>query len=171
MDFSIFLNGQPQILIECKWWGENLDVYGSQLFKYFHTTKAKFSILTNGITYRFYTDLIDLNKMDEEPFLDFDITNMKEVAINELKKFHKSYLDVGNIVSSASELKYSNEIKNIMNKDLNEPSPDFVKFFVWQVYLGQAKEKVMIQFTGIVKKTLNQLVSDIISDIIILPEI
>lgn len=164
VDYAILIDGHPQILVECKWWGENLDAYNSQLFRYFHTTKAKFSLLTNGINYRFYTDLIDQNKMDEKPFLEFDITNIREPAINELKKFHKSYFNLDNIVSSASELKYSNEIRNIMSKELNEPSPDFVRFFVRQVYSGQAKEKIMIQFTEIVKKSLNQLISDIISD-------
>ena len=164
VDYAIMKDQQPIILIECKWWGENLDVHNSQLFRYFHTTKSKFGLLTNGIQFRFYTDLIDKNKMDEKPFLEFDFTNMKEQTVSELKKFHKSYFDLNSIVNSASELKYSNEIKGIMTNELNEPTPNFVKFFVRQVYAGQATEKVMIQFTEIVKKSLNQLISDIISD-------
>ena len=59
---------------------------------------------------------------------------------------------------------FLNEIKNIITNELNEPTPNFVKFFVRQVYSGQATEKVMIQFTDIVKKSLNQFISDIISD-------
>lgn len=164
VDYAIIKDGQPIILIECKWWGENLDVHNSQLFRYFHTTKSKFGLLTNGIQFRFYTDLIEVNKMDEKPFLEFDFTNMKEQTISELKKFHKSYFDLNSIVNSASELKYSGEIKNIMTNELNAPTPNFVKFFLRQVYSGQATEKVMIQFTEIVKKSLNQLISDIISD-------
>ena len=164
VDYAIMKDGHPIILIECKWWGENLDVHNSQLFRYFHTTKSKFGLLTNGIQFRFYTDLVEINKMDEKPFLEFDFTNMKEQVVSELKKFHKSYFDLSSIVNSASELKYSNEIKNILTNEINEPSADFVKFFVRQVYSGQAKEKVMIQFTEIVKKSLNQFISDIISD-------
>lgn len=164
VDYAIIKDGNPQILIECKWWGETLDAYNSQLFRYFHTTKAKFGLLTNGIHFRFYTDLVEPNKMDEKPFLEFNITDIKEQTVNELKKFHKSYFDVDNIVSSASELKYSSEIRNIMLRELNEPTPDFVRFFVKQVYSGQAKEKIIIQFTDIVKKSLGQLISDIISD-------
>ncbi len=164
VDYAILKDGKPQILIECKWWGDSLDAYSSQLFRYFHTTNAKFGLLTNGLNYRFYTDLVDANKMDEKPFLEFNITDIKEQVVNEVKKFHKSYFDIETIVSSASELKYSSAIKTIMTKELNEPSPDFVRFFVKQVYAGQAKEKVMIQFTGIVKKALSQLISDIISD-------
>ena len=44
-------------LIECKSISENLDRHDSQLFRYFGTTSAKFEILTNGLVYRFYTDL------------------------------------------------------------------------------------------------------------------
>ena len=164
VDYAIMKDGHPIILIECKWWGENLDVHNSQLFRYFHTTKSKFGLLTNGIQFRFYTDLMETNKMDEKPFLEFDFTNMKEQLVYELKKFHKSYFDLNSIVNAASELKYSNEIKSILVNELNEPTPNFVKFFVRQVYSGQATEKVIIQFTEIVKRSLNQFISDSIND-------
>jgi hypothetical protein len=164
VDYAILRDNEPVILIECKHYSENLDPHNSQLFRYFNTSKAKFGILTNGINYRFYTDLIEPNKMDEKPFLEIDITNIKEQAIHELKKFHKSYFDINNIFNSASELKYSNEIKIIMANELNEPSSNFVKLFVSQVYSGKATEKVMIQFKEIVKKSLNQLISDRISE-------
>jgi len=164
VDYAILKEGVPSILIECKWWGAKLDLHASQLLRYFHTSKAKFGLLTNGIDYRFYTDLVDPNKMDEKPFLEFDITNMKEQHINELKKFHKSYFDASTIVSSASELKYENEIKVILNNELNSPSENFVKYFVSLVYQGRATEKVMKQFTELVKKSFNTFISDIIND-------
>jgi len=164
VDYAILKDGEPQILVECKWWGANLDLHSSQLLRYFHTTKAKFGLLTNGIQYRFYTDLKEANKMDEKPFLEFDITNIKEQVINELKKFHKSYFDVNQIINAASELKYSNEIKNIFSNELANPSANFVKMFVNQVYTGRATEKIMSQFTDLVKKTLNQYLNDLVSE-------
>lgn len=164
VDYAILKDGIPVILVECKWWGTDLNLYDSQLLRYFHTSKAKFGLLTNGIHYRFYTDLVEANKMDEKPFLEFDITNIKEQQINELKKFHKSYFDINTIFSSASELKYVNEIKTILNNELVSPSEDFVKFFVYGVYQGQATKKVIAQFTEIVKKSYNQFISDIINE-------
>ncbi|HQO10392.1 MAG TPA: hypothetical protein PLP37_09820, partial [Clostridiales bacterium] len=100
----------------------------------------------------------------EKPFLEFDITNVKEQVINEIKKFHKSYFDLNQIISAASELKFSNDIKIIFANELNSPTPDFVKYFINKVYEGRATEKVMIQFTDLVKKTLNQYLSDLISE-------
>jgi hypothetical protein len=53
IDYAIFKDGHPAILIECKHWRENLDLHDGQLLRYFHVSKAKFGILTNGIVYRF----------------------------------------------------------------------------------------------------------------------
>jgi len=164
VDYAIMKDGQPIILIECKHHKEKLDPHNSQLFRYFHTTKAKFGLLTNGITYRFYTDLVEVNKMDEKPFLEINITDAREVLLEELKKFHKSYFDVDQIVTTASELKYTNEVKTILAAEFKAPTPAFVKYFVSQVYDGRANEKVMTQFTEIVKKSANSLLSDMIND-------
>lgn len=53
VDYAIVKDGKPCILVECKHWSEKLDPHNSQLFRYFHTTKAKFGLLSNGIVYRF----------------------------------------------------------------------------------------------------------------------
>ena len=57
VDYAIILNNEVSILIEAKSVNEQLEKHDSQLFRYFGTSKAKFAILTNGITYKFYTDL------------------------------------------------------------------------------------------------------------------
>lgn len=92
VDYAILENGQPNILVECKSCSEQLDKHSSQLFRYFGTSPAKFGILTNGIIYRFYTDLEESNKMDLVPFLEIDMTNLKDSSINELKNFVKIIL-------------------------------------------------------------------------------
>lgn len=164
IDYAIFKDNQPTILIECKHWKQNLNLHDNQLLRYFHVSKAKFGILTNGIIYKFYTDLIEPNKMDEKPFFEIDLTDLREAQIEELKKFHKSYFEIEKIVSTASDLKYTNEIKNILSSELNNPSEAFIKFFVGQVYNGRATERIMAQFTELVKKSCHQVISDIITD-------
>jgi predicted type IV restriction endonuclease len=164
IDYAIFKDNQPTILIECKHWAQNLSLHDGQLLRYFHVSKAKFGILTNGIVYRFYTDLVEANKMDEKPFFEFDLTDIKESQVEELKKFHKSYFEIEKIVNTASELKYTNEIKNILNEEFKNPSEAFVKFFVHQVYNGRATEKIILQFTELVKKSANQIISETITE-------
>lgn len=164
VDFAIQVNGKPVILIECKFVTDKLDKADSQLLRYYHVSAAKFGILTNGIDYKFFTDLVEPNKMDSKPFLHVNLLNLKESDIVELKKFHKSFFNVDAIFSTASELKYLNEIKSILTQETEAPTEDFVKYFINQVYAGRATEKVIEQFKGIVKKSLNQFTSEIVSN-------
>lgn len=164
VDYAIIKDGDPTILIECKHHLENLDPHNSQLFRYFHTTKAKFGLLTNGIVYRFYTDLVEKNKMDSTPFFEFRITEIKEAELAELKKFHKSYFDVDNITNTASELKYLNELKTLLHREIADPSESFVTFFTKQIYPNMITAKVKEQFAPIIKRSFNQLISDAINE-------
>ncbi len=164
VDYAILRNGQPTILIECKWHGSSLDVFNSQLFRYFHTTKAKFGLLTNGFEYRFYTDLVENNKMDEKPFFTFNITDLRDNQIEEIKKFHKNYYDHDTIVSTATELKYMNELKNLIHAELNTPSENFVRHFAKQIYSGAITAKVLEQFTNLTKKSTTHYINDLITD-------
>lgn len=164
VDYAILKEGQPVLIIECKHHLENIEKHYTQTHKYFHLTKSRFAVLTNGVQYSFYTDIDAANKMDEKPFLSFDITSIKEQQIKELAKFHKSGFDVSAILNTASELKYSNAIKQVLTSELSNPSPEFVKYFVSRVYDGKATEKVMLQFTDIVKRTVEQTFTDIVSD-------
>jgi hypothetical protein len=164
VDYAIFQNGVPILIIECKHWASDLNVHNSQLFRYFHVTKTRFSLLTNGINYRFYTDLDASNKMDEKPFLEFDITNVKESTVNEILKFHKSNFDIDKIVSNASSLRYTNELKDLLGREFAEPSYDFVRLFASRVYKGRLTEKVMNEFSELVKRATAQTISERVND-------
>ncbi|RZK59195.1 MAG: restriction endonuclease [Pedobacter sp.] len=164
VDYAIMKDGEPIIIIECKHHLEKLDPHNSQLFRYFHVCKAKFGLLTNGLVYRFYTDLNDVNKMDEKPFFEFNIAEIKDAQIEELKKFHKSYFDVENISNTASDLKYTNELKALITSELRAPSPIFVKHFANQVYQGKLTEKILAQFSELVQRSSNQVLNDAITD-------
>ena len=164
IDYAIFKDGHPTILIECKDWRQNLNVHDGQLLRYFHVSKAKFGLLTNGIVYRFYSDLVAPNKMDEKPFLEFNITEIKDNQIEELKKFHKANFDAESIVNTASEMKYMNELKHLLHQELTEPSSEFVKYFAKQVYPSVVTAKVLEQFTELTKKSIQHYISDLITE-------
>lgn len=163
VDYAILIYDQPEILIECKWCGESLTKHGSQLFRYFSTSPAKFAILTNGLTYQFFTDLDEANKMDLTPFLEINIDNLKDAQINELKKFSKEVFDKDNIFSTASELKYSTLIKGLLSQDLDAPSDDFVRYVLSGVYDGPKTQKVIDKFKPIVKKSFNGFINDLVN--------
>ena len=164
IDYAIFRDGSPTIIIECKNWSENLNLHDGQLLRYFHVSKANFGILTNGVVYRFYTDLVEPNKMDEKPFLEFNITEIKDNQIEELKKFHKAVFDAKNITTTASELKYTNELKALIHSEMNNPSPEFVAHFAKQVYPNRLSAKILEQFTVLTKRSTQQYITDLITE-------
>lgn len=164
IDYAIMHGGEPAILIECKHWQQDLTLHDNQLLRYFHVSKAKFGVLTNGIVYKFYTDLEAPNRMDTKPFLEINMLDLRNEHIEELKKFHKSYFDVDSILSTASELKYMGELKAAIGREFASPSPEFVKFFGKQVYDGAFTQKVIEQFSVLVKRTIGNYINDMISD-------
>lgn len=164
VDYAILCDGKPVILIEAKWVQEDLKRHDSQLFRYFGTTEAKFAILTNGVIYRFYTDLDEPNKMDSAPFLEINMLDIKESQVKELKKFKKSAFSIDQIMNTASQLKYTNEIKSVFMKDLQEPSDALVRYFLSGVYSGQKTTAIIEKFRPVVKESLNQFISETMNE-------
>jgi hypothetical protein len=165
VDYAIRKDGNIIMLIECKWNGCDLQKeHASQLYRYFSTTESRFGILTNGIIYRFYSDIDEKNKMDSRPFFEFDILNFDDHHIEELKKFTKQAFSLDDILTTASTLKYTGAVKKILEKELDDPSETFVRFFASQAYDGRLTQSVMEQFRKIVKEARNQFINEKIND-------
>lgn len=164
IDYAIMQGEEPVILVEAKSVNEILDKHDSQLYRYFGTTKAKFAILTNGIEYKFFTDLDEQNKMDKKPFFIVNMLDLRDVDIIELAKFRKNDFDVVNVLTTASELKYTGEIKQYLASQWEQPSEDFIRVILNEIYQGVKTKKVLDNFKEIVKKSLNQFVNDKVND-------
>lgn len=164
VDYAIMKDGKPVILVEAKAVDDTLTKHDAQLFRYFTVTEAKFTILTNGIVYKFYTDLEEKNKMDEKPFLEINILDMTDAQMSELKKFTKDSFDIDTIFNTASELKYTSLIKSQLTNQLNNPSDDFVRFLINDFYSGVKTSNVVERFKPIVKKSFQQFVNDFMND-------
>lgn len=164
IDYAIRKDGETIMLIECKHWQQDLNLHETQLQKYFVASKAKFGVLTNGIEYRFYSDLTKPNLMDTAPFLVVNMEQLRDNQIEELKKFHKSYFDLETIISTASELKYMSELKAIIKEEFSNPSPEMVKLLAKRVYDGAITQKVSEQFTELVKHSFANHINDAIAD-------
>lgn len=164
VDYAILKEGSPIFLIECKHWSSDLDPHNSQLFRYYHTTTAKFGILTNGIFYRFYTDLVEPNKMDEKPFFEFRIDDMKEAQVEKLKEFSKDNFNLESINNTASELKFMSELRALIIKEISDPSEEFTRFFAKSVSHSILTAKVLEQFKVLVKRSFFQYLNDSINE-------
>lgn len=163
VDYAIIIENEPTILIEAKACNDNLDKHGAQLFRYFNSSKAKFGVLTNGIKYRFFTDLDETNKMDQKPFFEIDLLNLNDTQISYLKNFERDSLDVNSILSTAEELKYSNLIKDFLKQQLTSPSEDFTNYVLSHIYEGRKTATVVEKFLPIIKRAYNQLITETLS--------
>lgn len=164
VDYAIILNNAVTILIEAKSINENLQKHDSQLFRYFGTTTAKLAILTNGIIYKFYTDLEEPNKMDTTPFLEVNLLDCKENDFSELKKFTKENFDILNIINSASNLKYESSIEKILSEEFSNPSDDFIKLILNKgIYDGVKTQNIIEKYRPILKKSINHYITTLIN--------
>lgn len=161
VDYAIMKDGEPIILMECKPCSSNLDrSHKHQLYRYFTSTSTRFGVLTNGVRYQFYTDIEKPNIMDDKPFFEVDLTQLKDSQIDELKKFTKATFDQEKILNTASDLKFASQMKKVMSQELSAPSDEFVKFFTKKVYSGPVTERVRLRFTGITKDALQDIIKD-----------
>lgn len=168
VDYAILRDGKPIMLFECKKCGGDRSTnHASQLFRYFHVTEAKFGVLTNGLIYRFFTDLESPNKMDEKPFLEFNILDFKDQDVEELKKFAKSAFDVEKILTTANDLKYTRSIQNLLAEWMNNPSEELIRLVLTSGDLLAGKRftpAIKEQFAPITKRAFQQLIGDRINE-------
>ena len=165
IDYAIMSDNKPIMLIECKWSGTTLVSDNlSQLARYFMVVPARIAVLTNGLDYEFYSDIDEPKVLDKKPFFKFNINEINEATIRELKKYCKGSFSIDTIIPAAEELKYTNEMKKYLFDTLNEPDGDFVRLLTRKVYDGRMTSVMTEKFKVITKKALSQFISERISD-------
>jgi hypothetical protein len=129
IDYAILLNKKDTILVEAKKHSSKLtDKEAGQLNGYFSNTKnSKIAILTNGIEYKFYSDVVEPNIIDSKPFFTFNISSYTESDLEELIKFDKRFIKVIDIVKNAQEIVFVESFENAFFKELVAPSKDLMK--------------------------------------------
>lgn len=166
VDYAIKQDDKVIIIIECKQATINLNETNiEQLHRYFHNTNARIAILTNGVVYRFFSDLEDPNKMDLTPFLELDFENIRENLLKEVEKLSKEQFDIDTMLSTANDLKYITAIKKQIIKQMQNPEEEFVKYFFNRVTsFSQFNAKYKEPFKDYVKKAFQQFKSETIKD-------
>src|SRR5690554_2132174 len=162
VDYAIKKDGKIIMLMECKTSGGDLSPkHASQLYRYFNVTQeSRIAVLTNGVLYRFFSDIENDNVMDDRPFLEIDMKRLDARLVGELKKLTKSQFDIIALVERASALKYNGEIKRIFAEQLEEPEDGLVEFFTRKIYSGRLTQKTKDDFRDIVRDALAEYISE-----------
>ena len=161
VDYAIMQRGKPAILIECKKYGSNLaEDAVSQLVRYFGVTNAHFGILTDGISYRFFSDLDQPNVMDPKPFFEFNMLSCSDKAVEELKRFTKEEFNVDETLEAAAVLKYIEGMKQALVRQLSTPDEEFSRWLTKQVYSKLLTQVARERFSHLVRQAFREFIDD-----------
>ena len=108
--------------------------------------------------------------MDDVPFLELDMLNVKDSVVAVVKNFSKP-MDEKRVSEIADELKCKSEIRAILEREFNKPSKEFVLFFASQINNKNSQDhkknlvkSVIKQFCGYTKETCDQFIQDKIDE-------
>lgn len=163
VDYVIKKGDEPILIIECKHWKENADAHNSQLHRYYHVSKSRFGVLTNGHIYNFYADLERPNIMDEKPFFTLDLSNLKDASLKILENFTRKGYNLENILDSAEALKYIKAIRSEFEKELHEPTDDFVRLLVNRFFDKTLTASRLATFKEYTRKALSNSINESIN--------
>ncbi len=162
VDYALYCNGQPVMFIEAKSYNSNLTNHAPQLSRYFNSTLGvTIGAITNGREWRFFTDLINPNVMDERPFLVVDFTKHKADELIQLAEFKHDNFHVEKLRFFAEENQYIQQFKSVIKQCINEVNIDFVRHVAQQANIPrQLNTKFLESIQPFVKQAVEQVISD-----------
>jgi hypothetical protein len=165
VDYAICNGDKVEMLIECKPANSDLNInHASQLFRYFSVTASRVAILTNGVIYKFFSDVEVPNVMDNKPFFVFDLEAIKKQDIRTLAGFAKGTFDIDQIVKEASKLKLQSLVHHELQKEFADPTDDLVRLIGKRVHGGMMTAAVKETFKSLIINSFQTLIRDGVND-------
>ena len=166
VDYAVLENGQPKILVEAKPYTTDLkSAEMGQLSRYFQATNARIGILTNGQTFLFYSDLDKPNLMDERPFAEINLFDLKSAPLEQIKQMSKAMFDIDTLLSTAERLKYLRGVKEQLKAELTDPSEWLVKEMAARVHSARRTSSQLLEkFKPIVVDAIKAYINDRINE-------
>lgn len=156
IDWAFLQNGRPVFFVEAKEVGKKLAGYDEQLADYFaKAPEAKLGILTNGIQWRFYTDLVNENVMDKDPFIKWDVLTDEHPPHDFLTLLQKSQYNPQLIRTFAERKRAQNLLVNELAR-LLEPAPEFTKLAIANLETRNLTAGVVESWKPIVANAINE---------------
>jgi Uncharacterized conserved protein len=165
VDYAICIGGKLSILIECKPSAGELTInHASQLYRYFSVTDARLAILTNGVVYKFFSDLDQPNKMDSQPFFTLSLDAIRKSDVRVVEGFTKARFDIDAIVREASNLKLESLVRKELESEMSAASEDFARLVAKRIYSGQITAQVKDNFTRLIASAFAAIIRDHVND-------
>lgn len=166
VDYAICgADGTVAMLVECKSVNSDLNInHASQLFRYFSVTEARVALLTNGVTFKFFSDIETPNKMDEKPFFTLNLEAYRKTDIRTLGNFVKGAFDIDTIVAEAGNLKMQSLVSKELDREFAEPSEEFVRMIAGRIHNGRLTAAVKENFRALIAASVTALIRDRVNE-------
>lgn len=163
VDYIAYKEDSPIMLIEAKYHKNQLSHSTEQLDTYFNAKViegCRLGLLTNGVEYRFFSDLDNDNKLDEEPFFVFDLKSFSDKDIKTLQHFMYDKINTEEIQEIGKRLKHYNQVLEILKKEIKNPSDNLISLFVKEIS-GRSRitPSLIEEFRGYFKEAFEEIIS------------
>jgi len=164
VDYALFSDGLPVMFIEAKPYNNKLTNHDGQLSRYFNSTPSvTIAAITNGIQWRFFTDLKLPNVMDTEPFYVVNFEKLKDTDVEQLANFRYDMFNPDKLKSFAEERSYLDLLTTAIGTCLREVDQDFVRFITTRANLTpKLTTKFLESITPLVKQSLKDAISGMV---------
>lgn len=164
VDYALFCQGVPVMFIEAKSCKEKMDNHCPQLSRYFNSTpEVTISAITNGIEWRFFTDLKEKNIMDSTPFLRIMMDDIKDSDAEQLFRFRHDKFKPEALRTLAEESVYISAFVKVVSASLREVDHEFVRYVAGRANIGrQLNQRFIESITPLVRQAVERSVSEMV---------
>ncbi len=164
VDYALFCQGVPVMFIEAKGCKEKMDNHCPQLSRYFNSTpEVTISAITNGIEWRFFTDLNEKNIMDSTPFLRIMMDDIKDSDAEQLFRFRHDKFKPEALRTLAEESVYISAFVKVVSTSLREVDHEFVRYVAGRANIGrQLNQRFIETITPLVRQAVERSVSEMV---------
>ncbi|MBN3216293.1 type I restriction endonuclease [Pectobacterium polaris] len=161
VDYALFCQGVPVMFIEAKSYREKIDNHCPQLSRYFNSTpEVTISAITNGVEWRFFTDLKEKNIMDPSPFLRIRMDDITESDAEQLFRFRHDKFKPEALRTLAEESVYISAFVKVISASLRDVDADFVRYVAGRANIGrQLNQRFIDSITPLVRQAVERSVS------------
>lgn len=161
VDYALFCQDVPVMFIEAKSFTEDIDNHCPQLSRYFNSTpEVTISAITNGMEWRFFTDLKQKNIMDASPFLRIRMDSLSDSDAEQLFRFRYDKFKPEALRTLAEESVYLTAFTKTISVSLRDVDAEFVKYIASRSNIErQLNQKFLELITPLVKLAVEKAVS------------
>ena len=167
IDWAVCINGKISFFVEAKEVGKQLRSYSEQLGDYFAKEPlVNLGILTNGVTWRFYTDAMHSHIMDKEPFLVWNILEDENPPLDFLTILQKSEFN-SHLIKTFAKRKVDQNLLTQQLDRLLEPSNEVIRLAVQNIESRKLTENVLNEWRPILKNAIDTWIRERMLDMVI----